>query len=57
MDQKLPILESQLNFYRDVLLCNRKLPRTMFSKSEGGKKLNVEQLFDKLIDVINFLAR
>ena len=51
---KLNVIEAQLQFFKHVILSDRKCPYTYFTKSERGKKLTWEQLFEKLIKVIKF---
>ena len=53
---KQEVIEAQLSFYRDVLLCERKTPRVMFTKSEGGKKLGFQRLFEKLLEAIEYIS-
>ena len=53
---KQSVIEAQLNFYRDVLLCERKTPTTMFTKTEKNEgKLSYDRLFEKLEIAIDFL--
>ena len=51
---KLEIIDAQLQLFKHVILSDRKCPFTFFTKSEKGKKLNYEELFEKLINCIKF---
>ena len=57
-NSKQSVIEAQLNLYREVLLCERKIPRTMFTKklkkTEGNLSCNL--LFERLEIAIDFLA-
>jgi len=54
VNKQAAVITAQLNFYKNVLLSDRKAPFHYFTKSKGGVQLSSEELLEKLIIVIAF---
>ena len=51
---KLHVIYAQLDYYKNVVLNNRKCQRELFSKSKDGVLLPADVMTAKLKNVINF---